>query len=241
VYQPLVALADGRLCGVEALLRWHHPHLGLLTPDRFIGLAEESGFIARLGRWVLTEACRQAAAWRATSDLFVSVNVAPAQTHEPSLVDDVRAALKDTGLPAAALQLELTESALMDTTGAPLDALRALAEHGVRLAIDDFGTGYSNLAYLRSLPVHVLKLAGPFMRGLRTAQPDDPADEQIVDTLIRLAHLLGLTVTAEGVETPEQADRLRAYGCDAAQGWHFALPEPPEALTARLRAGRSLD
>jgi diguanylate cyclase (GGDEF)-like protein/PAS domain S-box-containing protein len=235
VYQPIVGLPDKSLRGVEALVRWHHPRLGTLTPDRFIGLAEETGFIVPLGRQVLREACQEAATWHERypgNDLFVSVNIAAAQTHEASLVADVRQTLAETGLKASRLQL--TESALMTTSGEPLEALHRLAEHGVRVAIDDFGTGYSNLAYLRSLPVHALKLPRPFIEGLRGASPHSDVDEQIVDALIRLAHAIDLTVTAEGVETQAQADRLSALGCDSAQGWFIAPPYNADDLTRLL-------
>ncbi len=238
VYQPIVALPDGKLCGMEALVRWNHPRLGTLTPDRFIGLAEETGIIVPLGRDVLFQACREAATWQdrfPASDVFVSVNLAAAQTHEESLGDDVRQILAETGLTASRLQLELTESALMSTSGPPLQALHALADHGVRVAIDDFGTGYSSLAYLRRLPVHALKLPRQFIEGLGAVGEtgEDAArdvDERIVDALIRLAHAIDLTVTAEGVETKAQSDQLAALGCDNAQGWYIAPPYPPDEL-----------
>jgi diguanylate cyclase (GGDEF)-like protein/PAS domain S-box-containing protein len=230
-YQPLVRLRDAAIVGVEALVRWQHPKLGLLGPDHFIGLAEETGLIGRLGRWVLAEACRQAAAW---SPLLVSVNLAARQVADPAIVDQIAAVLAETGLPPASLQLELTESAAMGTTGEPLQRLHALADLGVRIAIDDFGTGYSNLAYLRSLPVHALKLAGPFVAGLRSPEYPDPVDEQIVATMVTMAHALDLSVTAEAVETAAQASRLRALGCDTAQGWHYAPSLPAAELAALL-------
>src|SRR5437763_8580414 len=156
-YQPLVRLADETVVGVEALVRWRHPKLGLLGPDHFVGLAEETGLIVALGRWVLAEACRQAASW---PPLLLSVNLAVRQVREPAIVPQIAAVLAETGLPPASLQLELTESAVMGTTGEPLDRLRSLADFGVRIPTADFGTGYPNLAYLRSLPVHGLSLAG---------------------------------------------------------------------------------
>ncbi|MEN3309502.1 MAG: hypothetical protein V7603_5704 [Micromonosporaceae bacterium] len=237
VYQPIVDLPGRTLRGLEALVRWHHPRLGTLTPDRFIDLAEETGLIVPLGRQVLREACQQAADWRRhfpERDLFVSVNVAAAQTHEPSLVADVHDVLAQTGLKAAHLQLELTESALMADSGAPLAALRELADAGVRVAIDDFGTGYSNLAYLRSLPVHALKLPQPLIDGLREPTSPPDVDERIVDALVRLAHAIELTVTAEGVETSAQAERLTLLGCDSAQGWYIGPPRPAPELTEIL-------
>jgi diguanylate cyclase (GGDEF)-like protein len=227
-YQPIVSLADGSLLGVEALVRWAHPEFGRLGPDRFIGLAEETGLIVRLGRWVLETSCRQTMKWReAGAAPFVSVNLAARQVAEPGLVDDISSLITAIGIPPTSLQLELTESAIMGTTGEPLSALRRLVDLGVRIAIDDFGTGYSNLAYLRHLPVHALKIAGSFVEGLRAGEPS-AVDAQIVTALVSLAHTLKLDVVAEGVETSEQAELLREIGCDSAQGWLYAKPGPPE-------------
>jgi diguanylate cyclase (GGDEF)-like protein/PAS domain S-box-containing protein len=236
VYQPLVTLADHRVTGVEALLRWQHPALGELTPDSFITLAEETGIILPLGRWVLEEACAQAAEWaRQFPELrvSVSVNITVSQAHEPTLPAEVESILARTGLDPSLLVLELTESAIMDTNG-PLQTLSRLADRGIRIAIDDFGTGYSNFAYLRRLPVHTLKLAGPFVDGLRDTEAGDSIDERIVETIIRLAHTIGISVTAEAVETRLQADRLRVLGCDTGQGWLFARPLPPADVTELL-------
>ncbi|PKW13217.1 putative bifunctional diguanylate cyclase/phosphodiesterase [Saccharopolyspora spinosa] len=233
-YQPLIGLRDFRVVGVEALVRWAHPELGRLGPDRFIGLAEETGLIVALGRWVLREACRQAKQWQddfGAAAPFVSVNLAVRQSRDPNLVADVAEILAETGLGSSRLQLELTESAIMGTADEPLDALRALSRMGVRIAIDDFGTGYSNLAYLRHLPVHELKIAGSFMEGLRDAERADPVDARIVGTLVDLAHALGLTVTAEGVETQAQARRMADIGCETGQGYLFARPGSPEEIT----------
>jgi diguanylate cyclase (GGDEF)-like protein/PAS domain S-box-containing protein len=236
-YQPLVGLSCGSVLGVEALVRWRHPRLGLLPPDRFIGLAEETGLIVPLGRWVMETACREAQHWQrlapGTAPL-VSVNLAVRQAQEPGLVDDVADILRRTGLAPDRLQLELTESAVIGPGHEPLAALTALAGMGVRIAIDDFGTGYSNLAYLCTLPVHALKLAGSFVDGLRLGEQSEPAGERVVATLVRLAHDLGLTVTAEGIETRAQAERLRAVRCDAGQGWFFARPGPPDQIARRL-------
>ncbi|GAA5142890.1 putative bifunctional diguanylate cyclase/phosphodiesterase [Pseudonocardia adelaidensis] len=242
-YQPLVRLTDQRLVGVEALVRWDPPGGDRIGPDVFIPLAEESGLIVPLGRWVLSEACRQGVRWREEhpdTQLFVSVNLAARQVREPGIVDVVASVLAESGWPAHALQLELTESDLMGTTGEPLDALPALAAMGVRIAIDDFGTGYSNLAYLRTLPVHALKLAGQFVtRPFATGMPDasgedghDGVDLEVLALLIELAHTLGLSVTAEVVETAVQLERLRKLGCDTGQGWYFAPPVPPAAVPA---------
>ncbi|WP_240742107.1 putative bifunctional diguanylate cyclase/phosphodiesterase [Micromonospora zingiberis] len=233
-YQPLTSLQDGSVLGVEALVRWRHPQLGVLSPDSFIGLAEETGLIVPLGAWVLAEACREAVGWStATGEPpYVSVNLAVRQLRRPGLVQEVRSLLRRTGLPPNRLQLEITESMMMGGAEEPVRTLRALADLGVRIAIDDFGTGYSNLAYLRDLPVTELKVAGEFVRGLRAPEA---ADERILASLVSLAHALDLTVTAEGVETVGQAERLRAIGCDAGQGWHFGRPAPADHILARIR------
>ncbi|MFZ3557745.1 putative bifunctional diguanylate cyclase/phosphodiesterase [Streptomyces sp. BH055] len=239
-YQPLVEMADGELRGVEALVRWRHPQFGLLTPNRFIGLAEEDGSIVELGRWVLRTACAQARRWQVEHQeappVFVSVNVAVRQMWDSDLVADVAQILAETGLPPELLQLELIESAVMGPTGRPLQALRALNDMGVRIAIDDFGTGYSNLAYLSRLPVSVLKLDGAFVRGFREdgAAATEPADTMIVEALVQLAHRLGLTVTAECVETAEQAERLRRLGCDTGQGWLYSRPVAADRISGLL-------
>ncbi|MFJ8434488.1 putative bifunctional diguanylate cyclase/phosphodiesterase [Kitasatospora sp. NPDC094019] len=253
-YQPLVGLADGAVHGAEALVRWRHPRYGTLSPDRFIPLAEESGAIVPLGKWVLEESCRQARRWLTEfpeTETFVSVNLAARQIWDSDVVADVAQALERTGLPARLLQLEITESALLGPGGRPLQALQALADMGVRIAIDDFGTGYSNLAYLSRLPVHVLKLDGTFIEGFRDPSPTgsraelpesgarrSDADEQIVGAMVQLAHTLGLTVTAEGIESAAQAERLRLTGCDTAQGWYFARPGEAELVAAILRDSR---
>ncbi|MBE9374768.1 EAL domain-containing protein [Saccharopolyspora sp. HNM0983] len=239
-YQPLVGMRRNDVVGVEALVRWAHPELGRLGPDRFIGLAEETGLIVPLGRWVLRQACLQGRRWArelGADAPFVSVNLAVRQSRDPNLVSDVAAILDETGLDPAKLQLELTESAIMGTADEPLESLRELSRMGVRIAIDDFGTGYSNLAYLRHLPVHELKIAGSFVEGLREADREDPVDARIVRTLVDLAHALGLTVTAEGVETRAQARRIAETGCETAQGYLFARPGPPEAVHELIIGG----
>ncbi|WP_047121999.1 putative bifunctional diguanylate cyclase/phosphodiesterase [Streptomyces leeuwenhoekii] len=269
-YQPLVGMEDGRVHGVEALIRWKHPQFGVLAPNRFITLAEEDGSIVPLGRWVLRTACRQARRWELDHPeeppIFVSVNVAVRQVWDSDLVADVAATLAETGLAPHLLQLELTESAVMGSAGRPLQALKALSDMGVRIAIDDFGTGYSNLAYLSRLPVSVLKLDGSFVRGFQyeprerhdnggsrenhethenggngrtygdpgAGGRDAAADEVIVEAMVQLAHRLGLTVTAECVETSAQAARLRRIGCDTGQGWLYSRPVPPDRISELL-------
>ncbi|GGU87516.1 GGDEF domain-containing protein [Streptomyces litmocidini] len=237
-YQPLVDLTDGAVRGVEALVRWNHPQFGPLPPNRFIGIAEEDGSIVELGRWVLRTACRQARQWQKDHPrerpIFVSVNVAVRQVWDSDLVADVAGILAETGLAPHLLQLELTESAVMGSNGRPLQALQALSDMGVRIAIDDFGTGYSNLAYLSRLPVSVLKLDGSFVRGFQDEEHANPADELIVEALVHLAHRLGLTVTAECVETAGQASRLRRIGCDTGQGWLYSRAVAPDRIAALI-------
>ncbi len=237
VYQPLIRMRDSQLIGVEALVRWDLPSGERLAPDRFIPLAEETGLIVPLGHWVLTEACRQGAEWAQLvpeAELFVSVNLAARQVREPGMVSDVAAILHETGWPAHGLQVELTESDLMGTTGDTLAALHELAEMGVQIAIDDFGTGYSNLAYLRHLPVHALKLAGRFVTGNCEVGADE-VDIEVTKLLIRLAHVLSLSVTAESVETAAQRQQLRELGCDIGQGWYFSPAVDAATITDLLR------
>ncbi|MGW8486949.1 putative bifunctional diguanylate cyclase/phosphodiesterase [Streptomyces sp. NPDC055886] len=245
-YQPLVGMADGALRGVEALVRWNHPQFGVLPPNRFVQIAEEDGSIVQLGRWILRTACRQARRWQLDHPdeppLFISVNVAVRQVWDSDLVADVAEILTETGLAPGLLQLELTESAVMGSGGRPLRALQALSDMGVRIAIDDFGTGYSNLAYLSRLPVSVLKLDGAFVKGFRyeDGTHPSPADETIVEAMVQLAHRLGLTVTAECVETAGQAERLRRIGCDTGQGWLYSRAVAPEQI-AGLIGSRQLE
>ncbi|MEU9012991.1 EAL domain-containing protein [Streptomyces sp. NPDC048479] len=240
-YQPLVGMADGVPRGVEALVRWNHPQFGTLAPNRFIAIAEEDGSIVQLGRWVLRTACRQARRWQTDHPdalpLFVSVNVAVRQVWDSDLVADVAEILAETGLAPHLLQLELTESAVMGSAGRPLQALQALSDMGVQIAIDDFGTGYSNLAYLSRLPVSVLKLDGSFVRGFQDEAHPNPADETVVEAMVQLAHRLGLTVTAECVETAGQASRLRRIGCDTGQGWLYSRAVAPERIAELIGVG----
>ncbi|MGH3567135.1 MAG: putative bifunctional diguanylate cyclase/phosphodiesterase [Pseudonocardia sp.] len=252
-FQPLVRLSDGRVLGAEALVRWQHPVEGLIGPGRFIELAESSGAIVPLGRWVLEAACTQAVSWwrelcgaaqsgspgSGTCVLdcaapYVSVNVSPVQLAEPGWVDEVTGILAGTGLPPDRLQLEITEQAVLVDEAAALRALTALRGKGVRLALDDFGTGYSSLVWLRRLPVHALKIDGSFIDGLRHPVAD-PVDSSIVRSLVEMAHALGLDVTAEWVETGVQSERLAALGCDVGQGRWFGDAGPAEWVPALLR------
>ncbi|WP_086803923.1 putative bifunctional diguanylate cyclase/phosphodiesterase [Streptomyces caniscabiei] len=235
-YQPLVHLGDGTVRGAEALVRWLHPQHGVLGPDRFIPLAERTGLIVPLGRWVLEQSVRQAREWQerqggagATGPLRVNVNLSPCQLTHPGLVQDTVDILERAGLQPDALCLEVTESALIGADDDLLKPLRRLSEMGVDIALDDFGTGYSNLANLRRLPVRVLKLDRSFTQSMQQF-PADPVDLKIVEGIVSLAHSLDLTVTVEGVETGAQAEQLRILGCDTAQGWYYARPGPPDRL-----------
>jgi diguanylate cyclase (GGDEF)-like protein len=236
-YQPIVDLATGEVEGVEALLRWDHPSEGMIWPSDFIPLAEETGLIVQVGEWVLGEACRQVQSWRRAypelGHLSVSVNLSGCQIAQTDLVEVVANVLLATGLPADRLVLEITESVLMrdaDSTVAILTALKAL---GVRLGIDDFGTGYSSLSYLKKFPVDILKVDQTFVAGLSSG----PQDSAIVEATITLAHALGLTTTAEGVETVHQAQILAGFGCDKAQGYLICRPGIAANMVEILRHG----
>jgi diguanylate cyclase (GGDEF)-like protein/PAS domain S-box-containing protein len=239
LYQPEVSLVSGRIVAVEALLRWDHPKHGLISPAKFIPIAEQSGLIVPIGAWVLREACRTAAAWRsegASEDLTIAVNLSPRQLGAIDLVDTVRDALADAGLPPSSLCLEVTETALTEDMDMALDALGRLKAIGVRLAIDDFGIGYSSLKHLKQLlPVDILKIDKSFVDGLI----DRPDDRAIVEAVVRLAGALDVEAIAEGVETAAQADALRALSCGFAQGFHFARPSEPRAVAELLSAQAS--
>jgi diguanylate cyclase (GGDEF)-like protein len=235
-YQPLVRLSDRHLVGVEALARWRHPEFGLISPAQFIPAAEDTGLIVPMGLALLEQACRQAAEWHTATGvpLLMSVNVAVAQIRTPGLIPDITSVLRRTGWPAEWLQLEITESAFLGTNDDAMDTLHALTRMGVRLSIDDFGTGYSNLAYLASLPVENLKLAGSFLRDVEASSAAGRANRTILPALIGLSHELDLTVTAEGIETAEQADLLRGIRCEFGQGYHLGKPMAPEQIAALL-------
>jgi diguanylate cyclase (GGDEF)-like protein/PAS domain S-box-containing protein len=223
-YQPLVDLATGRVVAAEALLRWHHPERGLVPPDEFIPVAEETGMIDALGLWVLSHACRRQVAWR-DRDLSVGVNLSPRQLYEPGFTDRVAALLEETGARPDRLVLEVTESALIDDRVAR-PALGALKNLGVQLALDDFGTGYSGLTSLRRYPFDAVKIDRSFV-GQMTRNPHDLA---VVRHVITLSHALGMDVVAEGVETAEQLRLLREAGADTAQGYHLGRPGPADDL-----------
>ncbi|WP_328341954.1 putative bifunctional diguanylate cyclase/phosphodiesterase [Micromonospora sp. NBC_00421] len=246
-YQPIAALRSGQLAGVEALARWRHPQLGLLTAGRFIDLAERTGLVVPLGRQLLEQACRQASRWqRIQPGLYVSVNVSVRQLHQNGLAGAVAQILDRTGLPPHLLHLEVTEQAVIDLTDPVTQTLAALMTLGVRIVIDDFGIGYANLANLRSLPLHGLKLDASLTRPSTqpTRRPGarrPGADDDFLSTVVSLGHKLGLVVTAEGIETAQQAHQLTATGCDNGQGWHFGRPVPPHQITATLVAQQHHD
>jgi diguanylate cyclase (GGDEF)-like protein/PAS domain S-box-containing protein len=234
-FQPEIDLADYRVVGFEALVRWEHPRYGLLLPGHFIGVAEETGLIVPLGAWVLEEATRQCRQWTdanpGSPPLRVSVNVSARQLQlQGRFVDMVARVLQDNRLDPRLLTLELTESVLLDDTDAAIACLRDLRSLGVELAIDDFGTGYSSLNYLKHFPISTLKLDRSFVQGLG----DDSADAAIARSTIELAHSLGITVTAEGIELMEQLFQLQTMGCDRGQGYHFSKPVPADEVEPLL-------
>jgi diguanylate cyclase (GGDEF)-like protein/PAS domain S-box-containing protein len=234
-YQPIVSVVDGAVVGAEALARWEHPERGLVSPDAFIPMAEETGLIAGIGRTVLATACRDAAAWAGDgTGPSVSVNLSVRQLSTEAIIDDVRVALDAAGLPPDRLTLEITESALLTDAAATIDRLRRLKDIGVRLSIDDFGTGYSALSYLRAFPLDELKIDRSFVQSMR----DDPRVARLVGAIVQIGAALGLETVAEGVEHEAEADMLRAFGCDRAQGFLFAHPMPAGSI-ARLLEDRT--
>lgn len=231
-YQPQIDLASGAVIGVEALIRWQHPDLGLLAPGRFIAVAEDSGLIVPMGEWVIEEACRQGARWRRAGlpPLVVAVNLSAIQFRRGNVEQTVMRALEASGLPPEWLELELTESILLQGTDSVFAIVRELKRHGVKFSIDDFGTGYSSLSYLKRFAVDKLKIDQSFVRDLAP----DSDDAAIIRAIVQMAHSLGLRTIAEGVETEDTLELLRRFGCDEAQGYHFARPMPAEAINAYL-------
>ena len=232
-YQPLFAATDRALVGAEALLRWSHAELGNVSPLEAVMVAEDCGLIVPLGYWVMRTACRDAARWQAGGPLRVSVNISARQLGDPQFLERVMDILREEGLPAQLLEIELTETVLMDNMEAGAHTLHRLSQLGIHLAIDDFGTGYSSLAYLRQLPMRRLKIDRSFVKDL----PGQEHSRTIVTAIVALAHGLGLQITAEGVETPEQADYLVRQGCDVLQGYLFARPMPVGEFQAQLQEG----
>jgi diguanylate cyclase (GGDEF)-like protein len=237
-YQPKVDLRDGSLFGVEALVRWEHPDRGMVGPNDFIPIAEETGLIVPIGAWVLEEACRHAQVWRARrpelEHLVLSVNLSAKQLSQPSLPATVAKILERTGTPAQLLCLEITETVLMEDVQVSIAAMQELSALGVTIAVDDFGTGYSSLSYLSRFPVDMLKIDRSFVAELSADADSWP----IVTAIIGLAKALGLATVAEGVEEDVQIDALRSLGCDLAQGYRFARPQAGEVLDALITEAR---
>src|SRR5262245_880075 len=232
-YQPKVNVTAGHVCGMEALLRWEHPQLGLLAPDRFIPIAEETGLIGPIGAWVLKTACLQNRAWQqqGAQRFPIAVNLSPRQFADETLIDDIKAALAQSGLPASDLELEITESMVMDDPERAVDMLRRLKELGIRVAIDDFGTGYSSLAYLKRFPIDSVKVDRSFVEDI----PADLDSMAIAQAVIAMAHSLRLKVVAEGVESEAQLSFLRGEGCDEIQGHYFSEARVASEISSVLR------
>jgi EAL domain-containing protein (putative c-di-GMP-specific phosphodiesterase class I) len=237
-YQPIFDLGSKEVWGVEALVRWKHPELGLLSPAEFVELAEETGLIGPLGRWVLNAACRRTKGWQQSyprsAPLRVIVNFSTKQLRHPSCVEDIEEALRESGLGARSLSLDVTESAFINALEHNALLLKRIEELGVGICIDDFGTGYSSLSYLKRLPANVLKIDKSFVKGLG----EDEEDTAIVGMVVELAHTLGMKVIAEGVESDRQSALLEEMGCDMAQGFYFAEPLPAEEASEFLAEKR---
>ncbi len=237
-YQPQVDIASGRLVGAEALIRWHHPERGMVSPLQFIPLAEENGMILPIGTWVLREVCRQIRAWRelGLTDLRFAVNLSPRQFRQENLVDNILEILREFDVPASALELEITEGSIMENADAAVSLLNQLSRHGLSIAIDDFGTGYSSLSHLKRFPVSKLKIDRSFVMDI----PGDPDDSAIAIAVIQLARSLGLKTVAEGVETAEQRQFLSGQGCDMLQGYWYSKPLDAPSFEAFARHTENL-
>jgi EAL domain-containing protein (putative c-di-GMP-specific phosphodiesterase class I) len=232
-YQPKVDMESGQITGVEALLRWKHPELGLVSPAQFIPLAEETGLIVPIGRWVMREACAQNMAWqrRGLRPVSMAVNLSPRQFADEQLLHDVDEAIAASGMSPVLLQLEVTESMVMRNVTRAVRVLDAIQSRGIRLAIDDFGTGYSSMSLMKQFPIDTIKIDRSFVRDL----PRDSEDQAIAQAIISMGKALGMTVVAEGVETAEQHAFLRDHRCDEIQGFLFSKPLPPRELEKLLR------
>src|SRR5260370_30300468 len=231
-------MARGQMTGVEALLGWTHPDLGMVSPAQFIPLAEETGLIVPIGRWVLREACAQNMEWQRQGlrQVSMAVNLSPRQFVDEKLLHDVDDALTASGMSPTLLQLEVTESMVMQNVPRAVRVLDALRSRGIRLAIDDFGTGYSSMSVMKQFPIDTIKIDRSFVRDL----PDDSEDKAIAQAIISMGKALGMTIVAEGVETVEQQAVLRHHYCDEMQGFLFSKPLPPQQLAELLRAAPRL-
>jgi diguanylate cyclase (GGDEF)-like protein len=236
-YQPIVDLQTGNITGAEALVRWNHPQFGLLAPDKFIPLADETGLIIEIGEWVLHQACMQTKSWHDMGlyPMSISVNVSAVQLGQPQLLNHVADVLNKTGLDPACLELEITESVLMQDAEATISMLRALKEMGIKISVDDFGTGFSSLSYLKRFPIDILKIDKSFTRDIDM----DPDNSAIVTAIAVLAKSLNLSVLAEGVESKRQLDFLRGEKCDRVQGYFFSRPLNPEFLLSLVAQQRA--
>ncbi|GAB2182112.1 hypothetical protein DLREEDagrD3_23350 [Denitratisoma sp. agr-D3] len=234
-YQPRVDLRSGRIVGVEALMRWHHPEMGFISPARFIPIAEEAGLMLSLGEWALWEGCRQQKQWMdaGIAPHHMAINLSARQMDQGDLVDMVATILAECGLPGDRLELEITESALMGNLGAVVEKLSEFRAKGIAIALDDFGTGYSSLSYLKRFPLDFMKIDQSFVRGI----PADQDDVAITRTIIALARNLGLKTVVEGIETAEQLAFAKAEGCDEFQGYLFSKPLPADQVEVLLRGG----
>ena len=231
-YQPIICLKTGHIIGFESLIRWYHPQLGMISPGKFIPVAEETGLIIPLGIWVLREACKQIKIWQTKYDSFLSltvnVNVAVQQFSYSRLIEEIDKILAETQLPSSCLKLEITESAIMENSDSAHEILQELRDRDIKICIDDFGTGYSSLSYLHQFPVDNLKIDRSFVSRIKSV--DEP--NKVIDAIVDLAHHLDITVTAEGIETEDQLEYIRRAKCEYAQGYHFSKPLNAEAVEA---------
>jgi EAL domain-containing protein (putative c-di-GMP-specific phosphodiesterase class I) len=235
-YQPIQDLGRNALCGFEALLRWNHPQRGMVSPAEIIPLAEETGFIVPVGEWVLRQACSEAAKW--PDHLKIAVNLSPNQFKSRNLVQTVVNAIVASGLSPGRLELEITETVLLQDSAATLETLRKLHNFGVRIALDDFGTGYSSLSYLRSFPFDKIKIDRSFINGLSDGSAEAVA---IVRAMTQMGLSLGMSTTAEGVETTEQLDIVRAEGCTEVQGYLYSPPKPTHEIAKMIAVEASTE
>ena len=233
-FQPRYRISDGQMVGAEALVRWQHPERGLIPPDTFIPIAEESGLILSLSDWVIDTACRCAARW--PEHLFVSINLSPSEFKRGNLIERVQKALHNSGIAPARVELEITENVMLEDAPGALELMRTLKRLGVRIAMDDFGTGYSSLSYLRSFPFDGLKIDRSFLNNLVGSD-----DESIIQAIVGLGRALSLTVTAEGIETAEHLKLLKAVSCDEGQGFFLSRPLDTDAFNLLVKARKNTD